>query len=160
MTIRELLTSRSGLRREEKLGRWNPTTIRKTFLFATCIAALCAVAAAAWGQNGPARGVVLPKVTGPIPVTRDSYPFMSAYHAVEPVDLGKVGYVEKEYFVSGCANVYDYASNGGLKVRTAGAPYTTRILVRYPADPRKFSGNVIVELLNPSTNSMPILCGN
>jgi Alpha/beta hydrolase domain len=105
-------------------------------------------------KNGPSRvasrEVPIPKITGPIPVTRDSYPFTSAYHAVEPLDLGKLGYLEKEYFVSGRANVYDYANNGGLKVRVAGAPYTTRILVRYPSDPRKFSGNVIVELLNPS----------
>jgi Alpha/beta hydrolase domain len=145
---------RSKLRRKEKLARWNRITIRKTFLFATCIATLCAISAAARGQNEAeriaARGVVLPKVTGPIPVARDSYPFMSAYHAVEPVDLGKLGYVEKEYFVSGRANVYDDASDGELKIRAAGAPYTTRILLRYPADPAKFSGNVIVELLNPS----------
>jgi hypothetical protein len=129
-------------------------TIRKSFLLVMCIAAVCVRLTAAWGQNDPervaAREVVLPKIAGPISVTSDSYPFMSADHAVEPFDLNKVGYVEKEYFVSGRANVYDYASNRGLKVRSAGAPYTTRILVRYPADPRKFSGNVIVELLNPS----------
>lgn len=128
--------------------------VRKTFLFAACITAVCAVSAGAWAQDSPAlvaaREIVLPKVTGPIPVTSDSYPFMSAYHALEPVDLGKAGYVEAEYFVSGRANIYDYASNDGLKVRTADAGYTTRILVRYPANRRKFSGNVIVELLNPS----------
>jgi hypothetical protein len=131
------------------IGR-NLMTIGKTLLVVMCVAALSAFSTAAWGRNGVASGVVLPKVTGPIPVTRDSYPFMSANHAVEPFDLNKVGYVEKEYLVSGRANVYDYARNGGLKVRSAGAPYTTRILVRYPSDPRKFSGNVIVELLNPS----------
>jgi hypothetical protein len=154
MVIRESDARHNGLRREEKSVGRNPVTIGKTFLFATCIAALCAVSAVAWGQNGPARlaarGVVLPKVTGPIPVTSDSYPFLSANHAVEPVDLSKVGYVEKEYLVSGRANVYDYAGKGALKVHAAGAPYTTRILVRCPANPRKFSGNVIVELLNPS----------
>ena len=129
-------------------------TIRLHFLLAMCIAAVCVPLTAAWRQNDPerlaAREVVLPKIAGPIPVTSDSYPFMSADHAVEPFELNKVGYVEKEYFVSGRANVYDYAINGGLKVRTADAPYTTRILARYPADPSKFSGNVIVELLNPS----------
>jgi hypothetical protein len=41
---------------------------------------------------------------------------MSANHAVEPFHLNKVGYVEKEYLVSGRANVYDYARNGGLNV--------------------------------------------
>lgn len=137
-----------------KIKQLESVTIRKTVFLTMCIAVLGALSAAPRGQNAPAhlvpRAVVLPNVTGPIAVTRDSYPFMSAYRAVEPVDLAKVGYLEKEYFVSGHANVYDYANNGGLKVRAADTPYTTRILVRYPADPRKFSGNVIVELLNPS----------
>lgn len=35
-------------------------------------------------------------------------------------------------------------------IRTADAPYTTRILVRRPAKEAKFSGNVVVEPLNPS----------
>jgi hypothetical protein len=35
-------------------------------------------------------------------------------------------------------------------VRTPGAPYTTRVLVRRPAKASRFSGNVIVEILNPS----------
>lgn len=126
--------------------------IRKTFVFAACFVIFCAISAAGQSNTEPvaAREVVVPRIIGPIPVTRASYPFMSAYRAVEPLDLAKLGYAEKEYFVSGRANVYGYASGGGLKVLAAGAPYTTRILVRYPADPTKFSGNVIVELLNPS----------
>jgi hypothetical protein len=35
-------------------------------------------------------------------------------------------------------------------VRTPDAPYTTRILVRRPAKASRFSGNVVVEMLNPS----------
>jgi hypothetical protein len=35
-------------------------------------------------------------------------------------------------------------------VRTPDAPYTTRVLVRRPADAEHFSGNVVVEMLNPS----------
>jgi hypothetical protein len=75
---------------------------------------------------------------------------MSAAHAVEPIDLRKLGYTEAEYFVSGKANVYGYGTSGGLRTLASGARYTTRILVRRPSDPRRFSGNVIVELLNPS----------
>jgi hypothetical protein len=143
--------SRKTMRRERtSIGR-NPVTIEKAFLCVMGAAALCALAAVAWGQRGfAARSVALPKITGPIPVTSDSYPFMSADHAIRPFDLNKVGYVEKEYFVNGRANVYGYAGKGALKVLAADAPYTTRILVRYPADRGKFSGNVIVELLNPS----------
>jgi hypothetical protein len=61
-----------------------------------------------------------------------------------------MGYVEEEYFLSGTANVYDWPAAGPAVVRTAGAPYTTRVLVRRPKDARRFSGNAVVEMLNPS----------
>jgi hypothetical protein len=64
------------------------------------------------------------------------------------VDLLKAGYVEEEFFVSGRANVYDWATDGSAAVKTPNAPYTTRIMLRRPADPRRFSGNVIVEIGN------------
>jgi hypothetical protein len=92
----------------------------------------------------------LPEVTGPLPVTATSYPFGAADHTLVPEDLGKVGYVEAEYLVSGKANVYDWPAPGPAVVRTPDAPYTTRILVRRPASHKRFSGNVVVEMLNPS----------
>ncbi len=90
----------------------------------------------------------VPKVTGPIPVTPDSYPFMAANKSTPAFDLTKAGYVEEEYLVSGNANVYDWAADGSMTVKTPNAPYTTRILVRRPAT--GFSGNVVVELLFPA----------
>ena len=57
-------------------------------------------------------------------------------------DLSKFDYTEEEYFLSGTANLYALGGKGVVK---AGIPYTTRILVRRPLDPAKFSGNVIVE---------------
>ena len=96
-----------------------------------------------------AQGAVpVPTVTGPIAVTAQSYPSMSASRIQDVVDLPKAGYVEEEFFVTGRANVYDWGADSTLTVKTAAAPYTTRILVRRPADPRRFSGNVIVELPN------------
>jgi Alpha/beta hydrolase domain len=92
----------------------------------------------------------LPHVTGPLEVTADSYPFGAADHTLVPEDLTRVGYVEDEYLVSGKANVYDWPAPGPAVVRTADAPYTTRILVRRPARASRFSGNVVVEMLNPS----------
>ncbi len=89
----------------------------------------------------------VPDVTGPIPVTTDSYPLMAASRIQTVVDLTAAGYVEEEYFVRGTANVYRWESDGNLVVKTPDAPYTTRILVRRPADPAAFSGNVIVELV-------------
>ena len=90
------------------------------------------------------------KVTGPIEVTEESYPFNAADHSAVPQDLAAFNYIEEEYFVSGKANVYDYDADGHVIVRTPDAPYTTRIHIRRPADKSKFSGNVVVELNNPS----------
>jgi len=92
----------------------------------------------------------IPHVTGPLPVSATSYPFGAADHQLVPQDLAAHGYVEEEYLVSGKANVYDWPAPGPAVVRTAGAPYTTRVLVRRPAKRSRFSGNVIVEMLNPS----------
>jgi hypothetical protein len=103
-------------------------------------------AAASPAAQSPA--VPLPHVTGPVPVTADSYPLMASSKLQVVVDLQKAGYVEEEFFVSGRANVYDWAADGSPAIKTAGAPYTTRILVRRPADPRRFSGNAIVEIGN------------
>src|SRR5205085_8016725 len=89
----------------------------------------------------------VPKVTGPLPVTADSYPFLAANKSTPAFDLSKVGYVEEEYIVSGNANVYDWAADGSLNVKTPNAPYGTRILVRRPSNSARFSGTVIVEPL-------------
>jgi hypothetical protein len=99
-----------------------------------------------------ALAVSIPMVTGPLPVTTESYPFMAANRSQTPMDLSKAGYVEEEFLVSGTANVYDWAPDGRVTVKTANAPYTTRILVRRPADPARFSGNVIVETFNNARN--------
>ncbi|MBA2517276.1 MAG: hypothetical protein H0V22_08190 [Solirubrobacterales bacterium] len=92
----------------------------------------------------------MPDVVGPLPVTAQSYPFGAADHQLVPEDLSKVGYVEEEYLVSGKANVYDWPAAGAAVVRTPDAPYTTRVLVRRPKKRTKLSGNVVVEMLNPS----------
>ena len=89
-------------------------------------------------------------VTGPLPVTGDSFPFNSSGRQQVPVDLAAYGYTEEEFIVSGAANVYRWYDSGAspATVRTSGAPYTTRILVRRPERTGKFSGNVIVEPFN------------
>ena len=92
----------------------------------------------------------VPKVTGPLPVSATSYPFGAADHQQVPQDLHKIGYVEEEYLASGKANVYSWPAPGPAVVRTPDAPYTTRVLVRRPANASRFSGRVIVEVLNPS----------
>ena len=42
------------------------------------------------------------------------------------------------------------SSDLGAVIRTPDAPYTTRVLVRRPASKSRFSGRVVVEMLNPS----------
>ncbi len=92
----------------------------------------------------------LPRVAGPVAVTADSYPFGAADHEQVPEDLSKVGYVEEEFLVSGTANVYDWPAAGPAVVRTANAPYVTRVLIRRPVNRARFNGRAIVEMLNPS----------
>lgn len=70
-------------------------------------------------------------------------------------DLGRVGYAQHEYSAAGTATSYNaagkFARNGRWKfVPGPTAPYRTRVLVRAPADPKKFSGTVVVEWLNVS----------
>jgi len=85
-----------------------------------------------------------------MPASPTNRPFLAADRALAPVALVARGYVETEHSVSGFANVYDWAPGGEVTVRAAAVPYTTRILVRRPADAAKSSGRVIVELLNPT----------
>ena len=104
------------------------------------------------GAASPAAGAPtpLPEVVGPLPVSRSSYPFGGADHQWVPQNLARDGYVEEEFIISGTANVYSWPAPGPAVVRTPAAPYTTRVIVRRPARPRDFSGNVVVEMLNPS----------
>lgn len=111
-------------------------------------AAFCTVSLAA--PLAAHAGTPLPSITGPVPATASSYPFGAADHTLRPEKLSRHGYVEEEFFASGKANVYTWPAPGPAVVRTPDAPYTTRVLVRRPAHGHRFSGNVIVEMLNPS----------
>jgi len=61
-------------------------------------------------------------------------------------------YVEKEFLVKGAASTYDGPITGPVAVTATDVPYATRVLVRYPKDPAKFSGRVVVEPFNTSNN--------
>ncbi len=72
-------------------------------------------------------------------------------------NLSSLGYVENEYLMSGGATVYSqsgsWGSNGdwGVSVSQRNVPYTTNLIVRYPTDPAKFNGTVVIEWLNVVT---------
>lgn len=69
--------------------------------------------------------------------------------------LAEVGYVEREYFISGAARSYARVapldSDGHWQTELADtADYKTRIVVYRPADPAAYNGTVILEWLNVS----------
>lgn len=92
----------------------------------------------------------LPTTIGPLAANERSYPFNAVSHNRTPRRLGSVGYREQEFVVLGRANVYDLTADRSLKA-AANGPYTTRIVVRRPIAPKKFSGRVVVEMLNPTS---------
>jgi len=100
---------------------------------------------------GPASAsAASPTVTGPVDGGTPAEALFST-----SFNLAKVGYQEKEFFISGTATSYTSASpltSDGKWTVTPGvtAPYTTRVVVRRPINPAKFNGTVIVEWLNVS----------
>lgn len=68
-------------------------------------------------------------------------PLSSAtYQGTEYSDLKAHGYLEQEFYLQGVAPAITAAGQTLLE-----APYTTRMLVRKPADPARFNGTVIIE---------------
>jgi hypothetical protein len=101
------------------------------------------------GATGEPLAVASPTIEGPIPgsvpgdplspVLEDTYPFFSTWH-----DLASAGFVEQEFYMSGNADAY--STTGALV--GSDIPYGTRIIVRRPVNPAKFSGTVLVEWQN------------
>lgn len=57
-------------------------------------------------------------------------------------------YTEVEYLLAGTANRYTGPAIGPPTVVSGGHRYVTRVLARYPKDPSRFSGRVVVEPFN------------
>jgi hypothetical protein len=107
---------------------------------------------AAFGLAGSSAlaAAPVPQISGPIPISDapgaagHDYIFFSSNH-----DLPRHGYVEEEFFARGTANTYtipDPMKDGA--VASTGQPYLTRVVVRRPADPKRFNGTVVVEWYN------------
>jgi hypothetical protein len=121
--------------------------LARTFAVATSAALLAAAAAAQppGGFGGPRpepeiegiprvpTAVALPSLSAP--VTGPGAAFDSAPSLARGLDLAHFRYETTEYFVSGTA---------------AGKPYTTRVVVRQPADDDEFSGLVLAESMHVS----------
>jgi len=92
-----------------------------------------------------------PDVTGPIANTTPlRHPDHGYPYNATPVDLGKQGYVEEEFFIAGMANRYNTPSGERGSVIDVDHPYSTRIVVRRPKQASRFNGTVIVEWYNVS----------
>jgi hypothetical protein len=87
----------------------------------------------------------------------DAVPTTASFPGAPTINLASYGYVEHEFFMSGSTNIYResgfWGPNGrwNVSVAQSDVPYTTRLLVRYPTNPAKFNGTVVVEWLNDTT---------
>jgi hypothetical protein len=97
------------------------------------------------------KPVLPPNEVIKLEVTPDSRPLAGAAWLATPTNLEDFGYVEEEYIIGGDACVYSWpdSSKAPIIVREDGK-YRTRILVRKPKDPSKFSGFVAMECFNGS----------
>jgi Alpha/beta hydrolase domain len=88
-------------------------------------------------------------ISGPIPGSPSAV-------ATTAFDLSEIGYQQSEFFMSGTASSYlpttPLSTDGYWSVNPVDtAPYTTRLIVYRPTDPRRFNGTVYVEWVNVST---------
>jgi hypothetical protein len=107
---------------------------------------LSAALGLAAGQALAASSVPVPQVSGPIAspdipgAPSHNYTFFASNHS-----LASHGYVEEEFFIKGTARTYNTPPDETGSVKDSGLPYLTRIVVRRPADPKRFNGTVLVE---------------
>jgi len=103
-------------------------------MVAVAVSAVVASMGATAAPTGPA--VANPTVSGPVHGGVHGYPWNKSLYKLK----GKgFDYTENEYFYRGTA--VDLSTS-------ATAPYESRMLVRLPRNPRKFSGTILVEWLN------------
>ena len=135
--------------------------VRRRWLLSGLVSCACLALAGCSSGGSPGTRVTVsaPAVVGPIPSTSTDFPFIADGFGPEPPVPS--GYEENEYFVSGRGRLYEYTATGVRVVSPCPAsaeplgctniPYTTRMLVKRPVDPRRFSGTVVIEPLNPSS---------
>jgi len=92
------------------------------------------------------------EVEGPVTGGKYDVPYLGMPEAW----FDEYGYTEEEYFLSGDATAYSadgtLSTDGRWDVAATDetAPYTTRVVVRRPADAADFNGTLVVEWLNVS----------
>ncbi len=81
--------------------------------------------------------------------TEDSHFFTSA---VKRCDMDGYDYDEREFIFYGTANIYATGVDGKPEVKYADRKYADRMTLRLPRDKAKFSGRVVVEIVNSTAN--------
>jgi Alpha/beta hydrolase domain len=110
--------------------------MRLKHAMAGAFALALAIATSALGAGTGLASVATPAVQGPIEGGIHGYPYN---HSLFPLTTSAYSYTENEYFFSGNATNLE---------KGISAPYTSRMLVRLPIDPKKFNGTVMVEWVN------------
>lgn len=113
--------------------------VRRLFL---TLAALCLAGVAV---------AATPRFTPAPPSTLDNQMWLDPGlpGTAEAAELAAKGYIRQEYFQSGEANIYAYGPDGKVRAEQRDVPYTTRVIVIRPADPRRFSGTVFMGPSHP-----------
>jgi hypothetical protein len=146
----EIMTRRRGARADRR--RVLPAVAVSAFLATTALSVASAAPQAAGAAAVSSIPASVPKASVTGPVTGGKGINLTG---TTSFDLSSVGYQQKEYFLSGTASSYTSAtaltSNGRWAVQPASsAPYTTRMVVYRPINPKRFDGTVVVEWLNVS----------
>jgi hypothetical protein len=106
-------------------------------------------AAAASGAGATSTGVYGARATFSVPPNVGT---VTEPLSAQPLDLASHGYLQQELFASGTAHAFrataEPSDGRWTIVPTTSATYRTRILVRRPTDPSRFSGTVVVEWFN------------
>jgi hypothetical protein len=125
-----------------------------TISLAAAMLCVASAASAAQEPTSPVRRIV----SGPLPTVReippgsgshgypyDAIPTKASFPGAPTINLAHFRYAEREFLMSGTTNIYRqsglWSSNGvwNVSIAHSGVPYTTRLLVRYPTNPAKFT---------------------
>jgi hypothetical protein len=144
-------------------------SVKRATLAATAASAIVLAVGAVVASSAAALPTVteIPAGSGLHGYPYDAVPPPSTVPGAPSINLSEAGYAEREFTMSGAANIFREAGNEGcfffcsnawnssgewkVAVSQADVPYTTRLLVRYPTNPAKFNGTVVFEWLNDTT---------
>jgi hypothetical protein len=134
-----VIPTKAGIQRNKRFIDWIPAFAGMTVV----LLAACSSGGGSDDDVNPGAGsgtgtapstVASPTVTGPVTGGLRGHALWDSWY-----DLAELGYVEEEYFISGTARTYP---------ETTPADYTTRIIVRRPADAAAFNGTVLLDWVN------------